>query len=1215
MALASDQQGELLRQVIMAKGGSQPIIDAANHFYRYHIPQLISSLQLVTMEGKIGTFSNPFLVRPTINDLKGSGKPRPLWPYEARRNGLSYMAQLFATFQLNERNEKGQLIPIPDQKIDEIYLGKIPAIIQSEVCHLYGLTPQERYAKGEGERDPGGYAIIKGMEKVLLNIENLRTGEAFLYDESGRYIVRYTSKILTDTTINIVLEDHDNIEMTFSKLGISNNSINIFYIFYVLGLTNNTIEKAFNIIDNFIIDDDLARQNKRRREMRYYLQTTANTFLAQTSGNQQQIYNILSGKIHDKNIANSQNRNNLIFEFIVREVFKNVPVIYRNDQELLAILATKIRMLAYMVAKYVEFKNGYRQVDDRDDWGNKILVTLGGHLAKKFGFIWKLMMTNIQAKVTSNRQITAAQIERSINKNQMAEQFINSFNKELWSTVKGQREVTIVDSLKRDNLIASITHIRRVSTPTNRRAKIREKRMIHNSQWGVVCPVMTSEGEACGLNKDSSVATYTSLERDDSIIKARLNGRQLIIGAKIINLSQGRILQFPGGEQIPVPQGIVTQTKDGVVVETEPAYVLTPVANKKYPLFLNGIHLGYCDSTLLREELIRLRRSQQLPFDTGIILNQYKELKIFTNEGRQCRPLMVVDPDTEELVIDKKHLRGSDMYTLMKEGAIEYVDVSEQVQTYILIAQSVNHLKIKRDEMLTTSARYRSLLEDQTIPPDQLKLDELKSTLIALQNLQKRMKYTHCEIDPTDMMGLSAISMPFAEFNPGPRDTYQAAMIRQALGANSTRMELRFDTTMKTILEPGVPSVSTDAHEWLGMDEYPGTRELVIAITVYGGGNQEDATIFNKDAIDLGLFKMLITHSYKTTICQSQKHVERIRIPDYPKSQADRYSKLDPETGIVRLGAEVKAGDCLVGKVITDNTTGQAKNDSLFVEINKQGIVDEVYITENAENCKLIRIRLREIRDLQQGDKLASRYSQKGTIGAILPGYQMPWIVSDNPHLNGVRPHIIFNPHGIPSRMTMGKLFEIIVGKTTAVTGERFNATAFRRFDINEYRNTLEQMGFSRSGKEKMMNGITGREMDVDIYVGTVAYQLLRHLVADKMQARSTGTIHYLTRQPTSGIRKEGGLRLGEMERDAFIEYGAGYLQQERLSISSDAHQSIVCTGCGMWATLNVERGDIRCRNCSIGEFRKVNIPYSFNLLTHYLNAVNIKVKLRTRDV
>jgi DNA-directed RNA polymerase beta subunit len=1260
MAFKSDIEGQLLAQVFNARGGSQPVLDSINHFYRHRIPQILSAYNLSTIDGTIGTFSNPFIVKPVINDLKGGGKSRALWPYEARRNGLSYMCQLFAKFQLNQ-NVNGRLVPIPDQTMD-VYLGKIPAILRTEVCRLHGLSNEERYAKGEPEKDPGGYAIIKGGEKVLLNIENLRTSEAFLYEDKEEFTVRYTSQSLTDTTVNIIKEDRDDIHITFSKMQISTNSINIFYIFYILGLTNDTVKRVFETMDSFIVDDDSEREARRRQELRYYLQPTVNTFYNQTGGNKEQIYNILSGKIHDKNIMNSPNRNNLIMDLVWRELFKNVTLNYRDITELtqlhmdglMPILTTKTRMLASMVVKYVDFKNGYRKPDDRDFWGNKQLIDPGKHLAKALARVWKSMATNIQNNVTSKRLTTALQIKNAISQNYMSEQFVNSYNKELFITNKGQRETAIVDTLKRENILSAIAHIRRINTPTNRRAKIRDKRLNHNTQWGACCPITTPEGENCaevstpvtladgsekpigdlkdgdevmtvnpvtlertpskiynhfvksteeygkpvlkitvlyyekeiictddhpfltqdgwvyardldiekhaliltydqvitgpsspyyqlcspgkylkkgcipspiksidphphcmvadfttesdnhsmiangycvhncGLVKDTAILAYVSLDRDDAVVKSRLDGRQLLVGAKIID---NTIHTADGGIYI-MPQHPVIQTPEGVVVDSGSAYSFVPTADCRNALWLNGIHLGFCDSSVLYEELLHLRRTEQLYFDTGIVFDQNKELKIFTNEGRVCRPVLIVDKITQELVIDMKGLRDAEFSTLMSAGAIEYIDIAEQEQIKIVIAEDIKHFKMKK------------------------------------------MKYTHCEIDPTIILGISAISMPFTEFNPAPRCCYQASMCKQALGPNSARIELRFDTTMRTILEPGVPTVSTDAHEYLGLDQYPSGRELVIAITTYGGTNQEDAITFNKTAIDMGLFMMMIYHSYKTTVSQSTKHQERIRTPnsgtDYPKNQAERYSKLDHDTGIVRVGEYVKTGDCLVGKFII-SADGHVKNDSLYVEVGKEGVVDEVYITENAENCKLIRIRLRELRKPQNGDKFASRYSQKGTIGAILAGKLFPWIVSDNPHLDGVRPHIIFNPHGIPSRMTIGKLYEMLVGKYTAVTGERFNATAFRGFgkpgdhdNIMSIKEGLKELGFAPSGKDKMVCGITGRVMDVEIYTGTAYYQVLRHLVKDKMQARGTGPVQFLTRQPTSGIRKDGGLRLGK---------------------------------------------------------------------------------------
>ncbi|MEM2990404.1 MAG: hypothetical protein QXQ02_04390, partial [Halobacteria archaeon] len=1399
------------------------MIDSINFFYRHRLPLILSTYVIRTYDGNIAKFENPFLVRPKINDLKGNGKLRDLWPYECRRNGLSYMAQVFAKLQIYRRDSTGKDIPIEGQSQD-VYLGKIPAFLHTDVCHLARLSPRERYERGEPEADLGDNAIIKGATKVLLNIEKLRTLKPFLYEDKGKYIVRYTSQTLTDTTVVIVFEDND-IHVTFTKLGISNNSINIFYIFYILGLTNDTVRQVFNIMDTFIVDSDPIRQARRRKEMRIYMQNTVNIFYTQTGRSEIRIYDVLAGKFHDPEILNSVNRNQLIVETVRKEVFKNIPFVYSTTEQLTSILLAKIRLLASMVTQYVEFKNGYRKVDDRDSYGNKKLSDVGEHLWTRTVQIWKNMTTNIQAKVTSNRYTTAAQIKLTINQNYMTEQFINSFNKELWGASRGgTRDVTRVDALKRDTLLATHAQIRRISTPTNRRAKIREKRLIHNTQWGAVCPVMTPEGEACiqietpvmlangnhiqikDLKDGNEIMTINPMTLEQSpskitkffiksseeygkpILKiSTLNGREIVctddhpfltqygwICAKDLNPSVHVLAVYPGARPMPnivdnvkiildekvfkeklgkigvkgsliekhigdlkekgllplandhqclpilsrisgfcladgslsiyngvptssfcfgtqydgelfqqdieklgysrntiidrttvivdketnrsaehntwrvqyggsfaslllalditygkrvdsyskpVPNWILngtplikrefvsgfqggdgskitwtkrqdkikadkfnlsrtlqhkchehveslvvfmTQVADimkelGVEVlsvrkilesnnryvvridfsdkeenimkymevigyryattkstqgyhlaeylrykqykiqeridlknkvlkysskgithteiakklglrtrqitsileytgektldpkdtlgmeewmkcsyanmncvfmpigkiESHPhcivadfttesdnhsmisngfvthncglvkdsaltAYVslerddsvlrsrldghysLSPIVNKDDPsknrihsLYLNGVHLGYCNAPALREELLRMRRNNsQIYFDTGIILNEYNELWVMCNSGRICRPLLIVDPDTQELVIDIKGLRRADLSIAMNQGAIEYIDIAEQEQTTIYIAETINHLRERRRILTETAERYERLKNDPNSNPQ-----ELEAALKALQDIRAEPKYTHCEVDPTAILGISASTIPLPEYNPGPRDTYQAAMGKQALGPNSSRIELRFDTTVKTILEPGVPTFSTDAHEWLGLDEYPAGQQIILAITTYGGENQEDALIFNEGAIKRGLFMMVIYHSYKITVCQSKNHQERIRIPDYPKNQADRYSKLDPTTGIVRIGEYVKSGDCLVGKVVIDNSTGQVKNDSLYVDIGKEGVVDEVFETENAESCKLIRIRIRELRRPEAGDK------------------------------------------------------------------------------------------------------------------------------------------------------------------------------------------------------------------------------------------------------
>lgn len=1162
MSLATDQEGLLLRQIIMAKGYSRPVIDSYNNFIRYRLPAVLSEYRITTMKGQIAIFSNPVLTKPTIHDMKSNGKPRPLFPSEARTRKYNYMSQLTAQLDMYQISE-GKLKPIPGQSV-EVVLGKIPVMIHSDLDHLSTFSPEERYRlKREQKNDPGGYFIIKGLERVLLNIEKLRTHSPFLYEDKGVQTVRYTSRTMTDSTVVIISEDQQHVNATFTKIGLK-NTINVFFLFYVLGLTSNTVERVYEIMETFIVDKDPQRQARRRKEMREYMYQTANSYMTLTGGgsNLKKITDILVQKFRDSNILTSNRRDDLIFSIVRTELFKNVPMDSSNRESVNQASWTKIRMLSSMCAKYVDFRNGYRNLDDRDSWGIKKVDDAGEIMYLRFVSILKSIILALQNKVTSNNVSTASQIRGLLNSSTLGEQFVSSFSKETWGATRGFREVHTVDILKRDNILSAYAHIRRINTPINKRARIRDKRLIHNTQWNVVCPVNTPEGETCGLSKDSALTTYISLDRDENPVRAVLKGK----------------------------------------------YEIKPKEDKINSVYLNGVHLGYCNAEKLREELIQTRRNQRtqkLYFDTGIILDSYQELWVYTNGGRPCFPLLIVDKASQELLIDVKGLRGKPLSVLMESGVLEYIDVAENIEERIYVAETIRHLADKRNRLNAVTDRYTKLVANSS---DQQ--EELAAATVAYQNITQELRYTHCLIDPTSILGISASIIPLPEYSQGPRNTYQASMGKQAMGPNSLRTEYRYDTTTKTIQNAGVPIFSTDAHETLGMDEYGGGAMLILAITTYGGQNQEDSLIFNKAALELGLFTTVIHHSVNIKISYN-KNGEKLKVPSYSESQAYRYAKLDPKTAIVRLGEYVYPNECLVGKVIIDSL-GKERNDSLYLERGKEGVVEAIFETENVEGCKMICIRLRETRAVETGNKYASRYAQKATIGEIKEQVDMPYIVSSNPALNGVVPTAIFNPHGIPSRMTVGKLIEMLVGKVATLNGQRVNATAFRRFTVDTFQDELFKLGFSRSGKERMINGMTGKLMEADIFVGPVYYQALRHLVKDKMQSRATGIVQALTRQPIAGIRKIGGLRLGEMERDALIEHAGTNLLQERFLFSSDVHQTIVCSNCGILAISNIDRVEFRCLKCKDGKYVRIKIPYVFKLLMHLLSAVGINVKLHT---
>lgn len=1155
MTLPLSDDERLLKNVLDARGGSEPVLDSMNYFYNHRVRDIIESFRIETPDQSIGVFRNPFFSRPTITPLTMDMTPSALWPADARRNRLSYMGRLFADFELES--------PDGDVKtVKRVELGKMPAMIGSELCRTYSLTESERYARGEPAKDPRGYFIIKGGEKVLLNVEKLRSSVPLMYMQDKRVVVRYTSPELKESTINFLWETDFDVVFSFTRIGSSN--LNVFYIFTILGITD--IETALRLIEQYILDDDPVKQKRRRDEMRLFLKPTVNLFLAQTGSDITTTLNVVAGKIKDSRIKDATNRDQLIVELVRENVFKNIPYQGLNKNEKQASLGAKARLLASMIAKYTDFKNGHRTIDDRDNDSVKKLTDPGKHMATRFVQVWRTMMSGIQKNVTDKGITKAEGVTKEVSLNIMADMFIAAFNKELWGGTQVSKDVTVVDQLNRDNLVASLTQIRRRTKPAQRQGTLREKRLVHNSHYGFVCPVTASEGPACGLVTDAAVSTYVSLERDPDLVKSFL----------VLNEN----------------------------------YVPDPTNDMINPLFFNGVPIGFCDAEPLRRYLVNLRRTnQQIPFDTGIMRDEYGMLWVWTTESRVCRPQLVVNESSQTLVIDDLNLRSADMDRLLDKGAIEYIDIVEQnLQTAYLLAPQRSVLEKEREERAIMRRQYDEVMNDPTAT------DEMrKSVDKAYQDMMARPPYTHCAIHPMEILGIGTTLMPFMEHNPAPRVTYQSSQVRQGLGRDAARFDLRFDTTARVMVEPGVPVVATSTHELLGLDEYPQGQEVIIAMTTYGGLNQEDAIIFNKDAVDRGMFNMVIYSGYTNLVCQTKNRQEKIMIPDnLSESKAPKYKHLDPATGLVRVGASVNAGDALIGKVAIDNTTGQERNETVFVEIGKRGVVEEVFETENAEACKLIRIRLRELRKIQAGDKFASRYSQKGTIGVVMPGEDMPWVVSDDPRMDGVRPHIIFNPHGIPSRMTTGKLYEILSGTIATETGERFNASAFERYDNRKVSQQLADLGFSPTGEYTMVNGITGREMDVQITVGPVYYQMLRHLVQDKMQARNTGLNDFYTFQPVQGIRRGGGLRFGEMERDSLIAYGAAEATRERMMFSSDEWNGVVCQTCGNFALENAGRGDIKCRLCNTNDFVRIKTPYVYKLLTQLLAAANIKLTLNT---
>lgn len=487
-----------------------------------------------------------------------------------------------------------------------------------------------------------------------------------------------------------------------------------------------------------------------------------------------------------------------------------------------------------------------------------------------------------------------------------------------------------------------------------------------------------------------------------------------------------------------------------------------------------------------------------------------------------------------------------------------------------------------------------------------LDTNEIEDSYIAMEHSDVQPEHDYCEIVPISMLGICAAAIPFADHNQSARNCFQSSMMKQSMGMPVINYNNRTDTMLNVMEYTQKPLVSTVIARESGMDDMPSGINAIVAIACYTGFNQEDSVIINQSAIDRGLF---CSTTYKT-ISYEEKSSE-VNVYDKIGLFADK--SISPRTcngldknGIIREGIKVKKGDVIISKqtisVSKDNVETK-KNTSICIQHDQQGIIHKVYDTFTGEGTRLVKIVVRIPKIPEIGDKFASRSAQKGTLGMTFRQEDMPFTK------DGIIPDIIINPNAIPSRMTIAQLLECVLGKTSVMEGTFSDSTPFTENSVNVVNsicNRLETHGFSRDGNEVMYNGMTGERIKASIFIGPTYYQRLKHLVSDKMHSRAEGDVQILTNQPLEGRSRGGGLRLGEMERDALLAHGVSSFLRERLYTMSDPYEVCVCSLCGSIASKQHE-----CRNCGSEKLCMVQIPYACRLLFSELEAMSIKISIK----
>ncbi|MEM4134045.1 MAG: DNA-directed RNA polymerase subunit B [Candidatus Micrarchaeia archaeon] len=597
-------------------------------------------------------------------------------------------------------------------------------------------------------------------------------------------------------------------------------------------------------------------------------------------------------------------------------------------------------------------------------------------------------------------------------------------------------------------------------------------------------------------------------------------------------------------------------------------------------VYLNGKIVGsHPNGEELVREIIRKRRNGEINHEVNVeFYPKLKEVYINSDGGRSRRPLIIVENGKSKLTPEiKAKIKNNEIEwkDLIRNGIIEYLDPGEE--------DTLSYIAVREED----------------ITPE----------------------HTHLEIDPVGILSFVTSQLPMQEYNSSPRTTMACSMAKQALGLYASNYSLRYDTKAYVMFYPQTPIVTTRPQKILGTDKRIGGNNLVVAVMSYRGFNMEDAVVVNKSAVDRGLLRVEMFKTYSTEERRypgGQKDKFEIPVPTVNGYRGENAYKYLDEDGLISPGIEVGGRDVLVGKTSPPRFLEEVsafgiaeekkKESSVTLKAEEKGIVDSVLITQSPSGNKMVKVRVRETKIPENGDKVASRHGQKGVIGLLVPQESMPFTK------DGIVPDLIINPHAIPSRMTVGHLLETLLGKAACFEGKRVDGTTFTPANLDEAKETLKKYGFEPNGYEVLYDGVTGERIEAEIFIGVIYYQRLQHLVSNKIHARSRGPVQLLTHQPTEGRSREGGLRLGEMERDCIIGYGATMLLKERLMDESDKTVQIICNECGSFGYYDYLKNKPICPICDSTNFSQVEMSYAFKLLIDEIKSLGIFPRMITSN-
>ncbi|XP_044750758.1 DNA-directed RNA polymerase III subunit RPC2 [Coccinella septempunctata] len=1100
-------KSKLVTSFLRVKGLVKQHIDSFDYFITNDIKKIVQANSKVVCDADPSfyvKYTNVYVGSPDVNE--GYNISKPTTPHECRLRDMTYSAPIFVDIEYTKGSRKF---------IKEgLMIGRMPIMLKSSKCVLCNKSEYELGKMNECPLDPGGYFVVKGQERVILIQEQLSRNKIIIEKADNQLRCEVTSSTHEKKS-----------RTTLFKKG---NRYYLGHNTFTEPIPVAIIFKAMGKVDIKDMGYLMALEDMNR-----FIPTLEPCFKEKIHSRMAAL-KYLGSKLVVKRYVTHASRvkapEDEARELLATTILAHVPVVDYNFH-------LKCVYLGVMMKRMMEAETDESKLDDRDFYGNKRLELAGSLLSLMFEDVFKRFNTDLKMiaeKTISKIRAEPFDIVKYMTSNLITSSLVFAISTGNWTIKRFRMERSgVTQVLSRLSYISALGMMTRVNSQFEKTRKVSGPRSLHSSQWGMLCPCDTPEGEACGLVKNLALMTHITTEGDEYPLR--------------------RLANSTGVMEV------------GFVHIDKLHYI------KHWMVFLNGNIIGITSDwkTLIAQFRSFRRRGIINKFVSIYPKKSQRCVYICSDGGRLCRPYVIVQKGKslvtqEHLDALQKGLRTFEDF--LNDGLIEYLDVNEE-----------------------------------------------NDVLIACYEGEIAIDTTHLEIANFTILGVCAGLVPYPHHNQSPRNTYQCAMGKQAMGAIGYNQKMRMDTLMYNLVYTQTPLVKTKSIELTNFDKLPAGHNAVIAVMSYSGYDIEDALVMNKASIDRGFGRCLV---YKTTKCimkrypnQTYDRIQGPLIDTTTNKPIWKHEALDAD-GIAAPGEMIKDKQVLVNmstpivQNIPDVNSGPVEYKDVPVGYRniEPSYVEKVMITTNEEDTTLMKLLLRQTRRPEIGDKFSSRHGQKGVVGLIAEQEDMPF------NEYGMCPDIIMNPHGFPSRMTVGKLIEILAGKAAAVEGKFHDATPFERSKVEEIGDILQNHGFHYQGKDIFYSGTTGEPLNAYIYAGTVYYQKLKHMVQDKIHARARGPRALLTRQPTEGRSRDGGLRLGEMERDCIIGYGASRMLIERLCISSDECQVDVCNNCGRLA----ENG--WCPSCrsSKGVF-KIKMPYAAKLLFTELQAMNISPRLELK--